>query len=291
MSSPRERSIMSVFDFKKPFVLIGYGIMLISLAALAVSMLYPFGTTIFTSFKTKKEVFTFPPSFFPEQLQFSNYLEGFKYVDLNGAFWNTLILFAGNAIIPMIVVAFAGFSLSQMKLPFRKGFTLFFMCTLMIPSATYLIPNFLNLQSLGFIDSYWALWLPAGANAFNIMLLKSFFDGIHTELFEAARIDGASELRCFFQLAVPMSIPVFSTLLIFAFTYTWNDWYWTSLVITTPDKLPIAPVIYHNITQSANLALNTKFSVLTVVMIPPLVFFLIFQKNIIHGLNLSAVKG
>lgn len=291
MNRPRERSIMSTFDLKKPLVIVGYGIMLIALAALALSMLYPFGTTIFTSFKTKQEVFTFPPSFFPEQFQFSNYLEGFKYVDLGGAFWNTLILFAGNAIIPMIVVGFAGFSLSQMKLPFRKGLTLFFMCTLMIPSATYLIPNFLNLQSLGLIDSYWALWLPAGANAFNIMLLKSFFDSIHTELFEAARIDGASELRCFFQLAVPMSIPVFSTLLIFAFTSTWNDWYWTSLVITTPEKLPVAPVIYHNITQSANLALNTKFSVLTVVMIPPLIFFLIFQKNIIHGLNLSAIKG
>ena len=291
MSKVRDRSIMSEYDFKKPSVLIGYVAMLLAIVALAVSMLYPFGTTIFTSFKTKQEVFSFPPTFFPNQFNLDNYIEGFKYVDLGRALLNTLVLFAGNSIIPMIIVGFAAFSLSQMKLPFRKGITLFFMCTLMIPSATYMIPNFLNLQSLGLIDSYWAFWLPAGANAFNIMLLKSFFDGIHKELFEASRIDGASELHNFFRLAIPMSIPVFSTLLIFAFTYTWNDWYWTSLVITTPDKLPIAPVVYHNITQSANLALNVKFSVLTVVMIPPLIFFLVFQKNIIHGLNLSGIKG
>ncbi len=291
MSKVRDRSIMSEYDFKKPSVLIGYVAMLLAIVALAVSMLYPFGTTIFTSFKTKQEVFSFPPTFFPNQFNLDNYIEGFKYVDLGRALFNTLVLFAGNSIIPMIIVGFAAFSLSQMKLPFRKGITLFFMCTLMIPSATYMIPNFLNLQSLGLIDSYWAFWLPAGANAFNIMLLKSFFDGIHKELFEASRIDGASELHNFFRLAIPMSIPVFSTLLIFAFTYTWNDWYWTSLVITTPDKLPIAPVVYHNITQSANLALNVKFSVLTIVMIPPLIFFLVFQKNIIHGLNLSGIKG
>ncbi len=289
--SVRERSIMSSFDFKKKSVLIGYSVMLLALLALAVSMLYPFGTTILSSLKTKQEIFTFPPSFFPHRPEWSNYQEGFKYVDIGRAFGNTLILYAGNAILPLLVAGLAAFSLSQMKLPFRKGMTLFFMSTLMIPSATYLIPSFMNLQSLGMINSYWAFWLPAGANAFNILLLKGFFDGIHRELFEAARIDGASEIRCFFRLAVPLSVPVFSTLLIFAFTSTWNEWYWPSLVLTDTEKYPIASIIYRNIIQSTNLAMNIKFSVLTVVMIPPLVFFLIFQKNIMHGLNLSGIKG
>ncbi|TXK84556.1 carbohydrate ABC transporter permease [Paenibacillus sp. N3.4] len=289
--SNRERSIMSSFDYKKNSVRAGYFIMLLALIALAAAMLYPFGTTILSSFKTKQEIFSFPPSFFPQQLEWSNYKEGFKYVDLIRAFWNTLILFAGNATIPLLVVGLAAFSLSQMKLPMRKGITLFFMSTLMIPSATYLIPSFLNLQSLGLINSYWAFWLPAGANAFNILLLKGFFDGINKELFEAARLDGASELRCFYRLAVPMSIPVFSTLLIFSFTSTWNDWYWPSLVLTAPEKYPIASVVYRNIIQSLNLSWNVKFSVLTVIMIPPLLFFLVFQRNIMHGLNLSGTKG
>ncbi|MCL6458299.1 MAG: carbohydrate ABC transporter permease [Gorillibacterium sp.] len=286
----RERSIMSSFDLKKKSTLIGYGIMLLALLILTFTMLYPFGTTIFNSLKSKKEIFTFPPTYFPHHLVWGNYKEGFRYVHVVRAFWNTLVLFAGNAIIPLNVVALAAFSLSHMKLPFRKGITIFFMSTLMIPSATYLIPSFLNLQSLGLLDSYWALWLPAGANAFNILLLKSFFDGLHKEMFEAARIDGASELRCFFRIAVPLSLPVFSTLLIFAFTSTWNDWYWPSLVLTTREKFPIASVVYYDIVKSVNLTWNVKFSVLTAVMIPPLAFFMIFQKNIMHGLNLSGIK-
>ncbi|AZS14127.1 carbohydrate ABC transporter permease [Paenibacillus lutimineralis] len=289
--SNRERSIMSSFDFKKRTVQIGYALMLLALLALAVTMLYPFATTVFSSFKTNQEIFTFPPSLFPHQFQWSNYVEGFKYVDLIRPFINTLLLFGGNAVISLMIVSLAAFSLSQMKLPFRKGITIFIMSTLMIPSATYMIPNFLNLQSLGLIDSYWAFWLPAGASAFNIMLLRSFFDGINKELFEAGRLDGASELRCFFRLAIPMSVPVFSTLLIFAFTSTWNDWFWPSLVLTSPEKYPLATVVYRDVIQSFVMTWNVKFSVLTVIMLPPLLFFLFFQKNIMHGLNLSGVKG
>ncbi|MCM3040798.1 carbohydrate ABC transporter permease [Paenibacillus motobuensis] len=287
----RERSIMSSFDFKKRTVQIGYALMLLALLALAVTMLYPFATTVFSSFKTNQEIFTFPPSLFPHQFQWSNYVEGFKYVNLIRPFLNTLLLFGGNAVISLMIVSLAAFSLSQMKLPFRKGITIFIMSTLMIPSATYMIPNFLNLQSLGLIDSYWAFWLPAGASAFNIMLLRSFFDGINKELFEAGRLDGASEFRCFFRLAIPMSVPVFSTLLIFAFTSTWNDWFWPSLVLTSPEKYPLATVVYRDVIQSFVMTWNVKFSVLTVIMLPPLLFFLFFQKNIMHGLNLSGVKG
>ncbi|WMT42144.1 carbohydrate ABC transporter permease [Paenibacillus sp. D2_2] len=289
--SNRERSIMSSFDFKKRTVLIGYALMLLALLALAVTMLYPFATTVFSSFKTNQEIFTFPPSLFPHQFQWSNYVEGFKYVDLIRPFMNTLLLFGGIAVISLMIVSLAAFSLSQMKLPFRKGITIFIMSSLMIPSATYMIPNFLNLQSLGLIDSYWAFWLPAGASAFNIMLLRSFFDGINKELFEAGRLDGASELLCFFRLAIPMSVPVFSTLLIFSFTAVWNDWFWPSLVLTSPEKYPLAAVVYRDVIQSFVMTWNVKFSVLTVIMLPPLLFFLFFQKNIMHGLNLSGVKG
>lgn len=287
----RERSIMSTSDFNLASVRIGYSVMLLVMLALAVSMLYPFGTTILSSFKTKQEIFTFPPSFIPHHWVWGNFREGMQYVNLPRAFANTLLMFAGNAIVPILVVSLASFSLSQMKLPMRKGFTLFFMCTLMIPGATYLIPSFLNLQSLGLIDSYWAFWLPAGANAFYIMLLKSFFDGLSKEIFEAARIDGASEIHCFYRLAVPMSVPVYATLMIFTFTATWNDWYWPSLVLTSTDKFPIAAEIYRYIITSTMLTWNVKFSVLTIVMVPPLVFFILFQKNIMHGLNLSGVKA
>lgn len=287
----RERSIMSSFDMNKKSVMIAYGFMLVALLALAVTLLYPFGMTLFGSLKSKQEIFVFPPTYFPRHLEWGNYAMGFKYVNLTRAFLNTLLLYVGNAFFALLIPGLAAFSLSQMKVPWRKTATLFFMSTLLIPSATYLIPNFLNLQSLGMLNSYWAFWLPAGANAFNILLLKSFMDGINKELFEAARIDGASELRCFFRMALPLSLPVFSTLLIFTFTATWNDWYWPSLVLSVKEKYPISSLVYYDIVTATMLTWNVKFSVLTAIMVPPLVFFIIFQKNIMHGLNLSGVKG
>ncbi|OZB98296.1 carbohydrate ABC transporter permease [Paenibacillus sp. XY044] len=289
--SVRERSIVSSFDLNKIPVKIGYGFMVLALLAIAVAMLYPFGMTVFGSLKTREEIFVFPPTYFPHHLAWHNYSEGFAYVNIARAFGNTLILYAGNAASALLIPGLAAFSLAHMKIPYRKIVTMFFMSTLMIPSATYLIPNFLNLKSLGLLDSYWAFWLPAGASAFNILLLKSFFDGINKELFEAARIDGASELRCFFNIAAPLSLPVISTLLIFAFTATWNDWYWPSLVLSAKEKYPISSLVYYDIVTAQKLTWNVKFSVLTAIMIPPLIFFLIFQKNIMHGLNIAGVKG
>ncbi|WP_040948920.1 carbohydrate ABC transporter permease [Gorillibacterium massiliense] len=289
--TPQDRSILSSYDFKRSAVRLGYSAMVIALIAVALSMLYPFGITVFSSLKSKQEIYVFPPTFWPRTFVWSNYKEGMQYIHLLRAFWNTALIFAGNAFFSLFVVGFASFGLSQLKVPFRRSVTFYFMSSLMIPSATYLIPNFLNLQSLGLLDSDWALWLPAGANAFYILLLRSFMDGINKELFAAARIDGASDLRCFFRIALPLSVPVLSTLLILSFSSTWNDWFWTSLVFATPNKYPIAALVYHNIIQSLNIPWNVKFSILTLVMIPPLVFFLVFQKNIVHGLNVSGVKG
>jgi len=288
----KERSIISNYDIKRKSVIVSYIIMVLFIVLIAISMIYPFLTTILSAFKTKQETYIFPPTLFPKEWIWSNFKEGFEYVDMMRLFGNTLLIYLGNIISSLTVIGLASFSLSQMKLPFRKFFTLFFLCTLLIPSATYMIPNFLNLQSLGLIDSYWAFWLPAGCNAFYILLLKGFFDGIHKELFEAARIDGASEVRCFLQVAIPLSVPVLATIMIFTFTSTWNDWFWPSLIIQTPEKYPIATGVYKTIVTSGNLAWNVKFAALTLTMLPPLIFFLIFQKNIMKGVNISGgIKG
>ncbi|GIO85112.1 sugar ABC transporter permease [Paenibacillus faecis] len=291
--SHQERGIISFHDFRRRRVKIGYGVMVVMLLAVAWTMIYPFLVTIFNAFKTKTDIYTFPPSLLPKDWVWTNFGDVLKYVDLGRHMANTFLIFAGNMLFAVLFIGLAAFSLSHLKIPFRKGFTLFFMCTLMIPSATYMIPNYLNLQSLGLLNSYWAFWLPAAANAFWILLLKSFFDGIHKELFEAARMDGASEIRCFLQIAFPLSLPIIATILIFGFTQTWNEWYWAGVVITSPEKYPIASVIYKYVLsgETNNIQENVKFAILTIVMIPPLMIFAFLQKYIIRGVNLSSVKG
>ncbi|MBB6674872.1 carbohydrate ABC transporter permease [Cohnella nanjingensis] len=285
-----ERGIISAYDLKKPANKIVYYLMVLMVAVMAVSMLYPIAVALFNGLKANVEVNTFPPHFLPQEWHFDNYKKGWDYIDLTKYLKNTLFIFAGSMVVTVILSGLASFSLSRLDWPFRKGVYYFFLSTLFIPPTTYIIPNFINLKDIGLINSYWAFWLPAGANAFYLLLLKSFFDGINQELFESFRVDGASELRCFFQLAFPLSMPIFATLGIFVFSTAWNEWFWPSLVMSG-DHYPLATAIKRLVIDARRLDTNIRFAILTMVMLPPIAVFLIFQRFIVRGLNVGSVKG
>lgn len=286
-----ERGILSSFDLKKKPILAGYSIMVLVLIIMSCSMIYPILTTLFNGLKTNVEVNSFPPKFLPNVWHFDNFDKGWNFIDLPEFLRNTLYIFGGNLVITVVVLGLASFSLSKLNVPYRRGIYFFFMMTLFIPPTTYIIPNFVNLKDLGLMNSFAAFWLPAGANAFFLLLLKNFFDDIHYEIFEAARIDGASDWRSFIQIALPLSVPIFSTLAIFIFSSSWNDWFWPSLIMHNDSHYPLATAIYKYVINAKGLALNIRFAILTMVMIPPIVVFLVFQKYIMRGLHLGGVKG
>lgn len=287
-----ERSIISSFDFKRWQVKLGYAVMVLFIGIIIVSMLYPFLNTLLSSLKTTGEFFAFPAPVFPKDWLWHNYIDAWHVIPMLMFLKNTLMIFIGTVIFALVFIGMTSFALSHMRVPFKKVVMLFFLSTLMIPSATYLIPNFLNLQSLGLLNSYWAFWLPAGANAFYLLLMKNFFDGLHKELFEAGRIDGASEFLCFIRIAIPLSVPILMTLIIFYFSSTWNDFYWPSLVMLEKDMYPLATGIFRYVVYSGStIQWNVKFAVLSITMVPPLIFFLIFQRYIMGGLNVAGVKG
>lgn len=291
MKAAHERAIMSRYDFRKSGVKVVYAAMVACIVLISLSMLYPFVNTFLNSLKSTEEFFAFPAPFFPSEWLWGNYRESLTYLNIGLHFKNTILIFAGNTFFSLIFMGLAAFSLSHLRVPAKKWITLYFMTTLLIPSASYLIPNFLNLKDLGLLNSYWAFWLPACANAFFLLLLKNFFDGIHKELFESARIDGASEWRCFIGIAVPLSAPILMTLVLLGFSTAWNDFYWSSLVMQE-DKLPLAAAIYTKIIYpGSTINWNVRFAILSMTLLPPLMVFLFFQKYIISGLSLGAVKG
>ncbi|KKC49490.1 ABC transporter permease [Paenibacillus sp. D9] len=289
--SSMDRGILSEFDLKRKGTRAGYIIMLVIIFLMAASMVYPVLTTAFNGLKDNAEVNSFPPHFLPQTWEWGNFDEAWNYIALPTFLRNTLLIFGGNMIISVLVLGTASFSLSRLHVPKRRSIEMFFMITLFIPPTTYLIPNFLNLKDLGLLDSFFAFWLPAGANAFFLLLLKNFFDGISMEIFEAARIDGASELSCFIRIAVPLSLPIFATLAIFVFSTAWNDWFWPSLIMHKDSHYPLSTAIYKYVIQAKMLNLNIKFAILTLVMLPPIAVFLVFQRFIIRGLHLGGVKG
>lgn len=287
-----ERGIMSRYDLRKPSIRVIYACMLVVVIIMACSMLYPVLIAMFNAFKTNTEVNGFPPTFLPsEGWHWSNFKKGWSFIDLPIFLRNTIYIFVGNMVVTVGVLGLAAFSLSKLQVPKAKLISLFFLVTLFIPPTTYLIPNFLNLKDLGLINTFAAFWLPAGASAFNLLLLKNFFDGLHQEMFEAARMDGASELRCFAGLALPLSIPIIATLAIFVFSTAWNDWFWPSLVMHNDSKYPLSTAIYKYVISARGLGLNIRFAILFMVMLPPIVVFLVFQRFIMRGLNLGGVKG
>ncbi|MDF9840525.1 MULTISPECIES: carbohydrate ABC transporter permease [unclassified Paenibacillus] len=286
-----ERGILSEHDLKKTGNKVVYGIMVFFIAVMVFTMMYPILMTMFNGLKSNVEVNSFPPHFFPQEWHFGNLKDAVNYIDLLVFLKNTIYIFAGNMIVTLVVLGMASFSISRMNVPYRKAFYFFFLMTLFIPATSYMIPNFVNLKELGLLNQYAAFWLPAGANTFYFLLLKNFFDGIHPEIFEAARIDGASEPRSFFAIAVPLSVPIFATLAIFIFSTAWNDWFWPSLVMHSEEKYTLATAIYKYVISVKALNTNIKFAILFLVSLPPILVFLIFQKFIMRGVALSAVKG
>ncbi|MEK4005546.1 carbohydrate ABC transporter permease [Paenibacillus sp. FSL H3-0333] len=286
-----DRGILSEHDLKKTSNRVVYGIMVLFIVLMIFSMLYPILMTMFNGLKSNIEVNSFPPHFFPQEWHFGNLKDALDYIDLAMFLRNTLYIFAGNMVATLFVLGLASFSISRMNVPYRKAFYFFFLMTLFIPATSYMIPNFVNLKELGLLNQYAAFWLPAGANTFFFLLLKNFFDGIHPEILEAARMDGASEPRSFFTIAVPLSVPIFATLAIFIFSTAWNDWFWPSLVMHSEEKYTLATAIYKYVINVKALNTNIKFAILFIVSLPPILVFLVFQKFIMRGVSLSAVKG
>lgn len=284
------RGIVSSYDLKKPANRIIYFLMLLVIALMVYTMLYPILVTFFNALKENREVNTFPPTFLPSTWNWENFGIGWNYINLTKYVKNTLLIFVGNIASIILILGLAAYSLSKLQLPKRKWIVLFFMTTLFIPPTTYIIPNFLNLRELGLMNTFWAFWLPAAGNAFYLMVIKTFFDDIHNELLEAARVDGASEFRSFLQIVLPLSIPIFATLSIFVFASAWNDWFWPSLILNE-EKYPLATAVYRFVIQARRLDLNIRFAILSIVMVPPIVVFLFFQKFIMRGLQLSGIKG
>lgn len=285
-----ERGILSNYDLKKPTAKWLYYVMNLLVVAMMCCMVYPILISMLNGLKVNKEVNSFPPTFLPKEWHFGNYAKAWNYIDLPMYFKNTMFIFVGNMVVTVLVLGLAAYALSKMLVPFKSTFYYYFLMTLFIPATTYMIPNFINLKDLGLMGSFAAIWLPAGANAFFLLLLKTFIDGIHVEIFESARIDGASELRGFFQIAFPLSIPIFATLSIFVFATAWNDWFWPSFILSQENK-PLSVAIRDFVLNARRLDLNIKFAILTIVMIPPIAIFLLFQKFILRGLYLGGVKG
>jgi len=236
-----------------------------------------------------------PLALFPHGAAWSNLTEAWSQVHVGRYFWNTVVLALGSWLCQIVVATTGAFVLSVLRPAWGKFIYWLLLGTLFVPAIVLVVPLYIEivhppLIRHSFVESYWAIWLPAGASAFNVVLMKRFFDNLPRELFEAAKIDGAGPVRLFFSIVLPLSKPILGVVSIFAILAEWKNFLWPFLVLTnSPDRQPLSvrlPAIQPQ-TQ-----IGVLLASMLIASLVPLIGFLIFQRTFLRGTGLGgALKG
>ncbi|MEV4965512.1 carbohydrate ABC transporter permease [Streptomyces sp. NPDC024062] len=243
--------------------------------------------------KTTQEVVQSPPTAFPSSLHTENYSQAWTVMDLARLLLNTLYYAFGALAFQLVLDVAAAYSLSRLRPVFGKAILGMMLATLMIPATVLVVPQYLTVLDVpiferNLLNSPWAIWLPSVTNAFNIFLLKRFFDSIPGELLDAAAIDGASPLRTLRSVVLPISRPILGVVSIFAVVGVWKDFLWPMLTLPDPGKQTLNVGIY---SLSNGVPQNVLIAALTIASVPTLLIFLLFQRNIMSGLTAGGLKG
>jgi len=236
-----------------------------------------------------------PLALFPHGVAWSNLSEAWSHVNVGRYFWNTIVLAFGSWLCQIVVATTGAYVLSVLRPAWSRFVYALLLGTLFVPWIVLVVPLYIEvvdppLIHHSFAESYWAIWLPAGASAFNVVLMKRFFDNLPRELFEAARMDGAGPVRLFFSIVLPLSKPILGVVSIFAILAEWKNFLWPFLILTnSPDRQPLSvrlPAI------QAQTQIGVLLASMLIAALVPLLGFLIFQRTFLRGTGLGgALKG
>lgn len=263
-------------------------LMLLFLGALV--MLLPLVWMVSSSLKPLEEVFRIPVQWIPDELMLQNYVQPLQQ--------RPFFLYLRNSIIVSFTVTFsnvlfcslAGFGLTKYRFPGRRVLFIVMLSVMMLPVEVRAVPQFLLIRSLGWIDSLRALIVPNAVTALGVFIMHQFYLTFPTELLESGRIDGASEPKIFFRIALPNSVTAISSLTILTFLMIWNDYFWPLIVINTDANrtLPLGIALFDDVYRTQY---NELMAVSILVSLPVVLVFLLMQRRFIEGVVTSGIKG
>jgi multiple sugar transport system permease protein len=243
--------------------------------------------------KSGQEIAQTPPTLFPKDPELRNYADAWNNLNLAKLLFNTFYYAAGAVILQLVFDTAAAYALSKLRPIFGNVILGLMLATLMIPAMVLIVPQYVTVIDLpivhiSLLDSPFAIWLPLVANAFNIFLLKRFFDSIPEDLMAAAMVDGATPLRTLWSIILPMSRPILGVVSIFAVTAVWKDFLWPKLVMPSPETRTVSVGIY---AFAGGTPMNVVIAASVIAAIPTVIIFLLFQRNIMSGLTSGSLKG
>lgn len=270
---------------------LGKVIVYIILILIALVMIVPFLWMLSASIKSDREVFQMNPFvWIPENPKWSNYRDIWTKIPFAKFVSNTVFLTIVVTFLQLLTSSFAAYSFAKLNFRHKKGLFLAYIATIAMPWQVYMVPQFIMMRKMGLNDKLTAIICLQAFSAFGVFMMKQFYEGIPDDLCEAARIDGMSEYKIYASIMLPLSKPALSTLTIFTFVATWNDYLGPLIYLKSQDKKTIQLGLKMFISQySSDYGLIMAGSVLS--LIPVLIVFLILQKYFVEGVASTGLKG
>lgn len=259
------------------------------LTAGAFLMVLPFWWMLVTSFKLPEEVFTFPPQFWPSAWHWENYAEVLKAAPFLRFFLNTLIVATVVTLGNLVFSAMAGYAFARLAFPGRDLIFWLFLASMMIPGQVTMIPVFVLMAKLGWIDTYLGLTVPGLVGAYGVFLLRQYFLNLPNDLENAARIEGASEWQIFWHIGLPLATPALTVLGVFTFMGAWTDFLWPLLMTNSMSMRTLEVGLSVFKTQyTVNWPLQMAGSM--IIQLPIIILFMFTQRYFTKGIALTGMK-
>ena len=255
-----------------------------------ISMATPFVWMISNTFKEQSEIFQLRPTLIPDEPHLRNYVSLFVDFDFARHFLNSAFIAVVHTASHLFLASLAGFAFAKYSFPLKNFLFLVLLGSMMVPLYTIFIPLFVLVIRLGLVNSYAGVILPGVAGAFGIFFMKQSMEAVPNELLDSARIDGASEFRIYWQIALPLVRPALAVLAVLAFMGSWNDFVWP-LVVLRSQELQTLPVVMAGMVNLYRMEYGVVMAASLLSTMPILLLFLALQKQFVQGLTVGAVKS
>ena len=261
------------------------------LILIAIFMILPFVWMLSTSFKLPEDIFGYPPRLIPQNPILSNYTFIFQEKNLLGVLFNTIIIALSATLLSLFFTTLGGYGFAKFEFPGKKILFVILLATMIIPGAVMMVPTFVIMRELGWVNKFWPLIVPGAASAFGIFFFRQYISTINDELMDAARIDGASEFGIFWRIILPIISPGMISLGLIFFMTSWNNYLGPLIYLKSPENWTITVSINAMIGGAGMTYWGPQMAMSVISLIPLLIIFLVFQRRFAEGITAGAIKG
>jgi multiple sugar transport system permease protein len=260
------------------------------LSLIALLFMLPIIWMVLSALKPSAEVFTVPPKPFGSSIQLGNFAEAWNYLPFGRFILNTVFVAAVGTSVTLVASALSGYAFARLNFRYRGGLFVLYLSTLIVPQEVIVIPMFLVMKQLGWVNSYQALILPWAFTAFGTFLLRQFFITVPKELEEAAKLDGCGHIRILTRIFVPVSTPALAVLAVFTFIGYWNSFLWPLIIVSDTNKMTVPLGLQLFLGQQGQ-RWELLMAASTIAMVPTIALVLALQKYLVRGIALSGLGG